>query len=195
MITKTLIATGLTGKEWLERLEKGGYKVSEYAQDIILSKEFNASRAKKGAELNIAIVPHREIFDSYETTQKIRDWGAEKGYVAPTPEVALLVREAFSNEEIEALGFWYIVTLHDPITDRDGGPRVLRARRHGGGRWLGACWDRPDGRWDAGGASVLSVPASIQSSETANSSDPLNLELRVEKLEKVIDGMREVLGV
>lgn len=61
---------------------------------------------------------------------------------------------------MEEMGFWYIATLHDPITDSDGAPFVLLAGRGGDGRWLGAGFVHPDGRWGDHGAFAFLVPAS-----------------------------------
>ncbi|MBU3934487.1 hypothetical protein KKC00_00760, partial [Patescibacteria group bacterium] len=67
----------------------------------------------------------------------------------PNAEVACLIREMFSDEELETMGLWWIVVFHEPIRDSDGDPCLLSAYRGGGGRWLYADDDRPDGHWNS----------------------------------------------
>lgn len=159
--TLTLTATGLTGKQWLARLKKGKYKVSSYAEDLILSDEFNKNISKKGTEFNVAIIPQTELgLGKYVTTTQIKEYAENKGWSIPTPEIALLLREALSNEDMEALGVWWIVALHEPMTDRGGDPRVLGAHRNDGEPWVHACWGYPGRQWRAGHGFAFLVPAS-----------------------------------
>ncbi|MEK7636692.1 MAG: hypothetical protein AAB362_03325, partial [Patescibacteria group bacterium] len=62
-------------------------------------------------------------------------------------ELACLIREKFTDKEIEAMGLWYIVAMHEPINDSDGGPSLLGADRYGDGRWLSAYYGRPGIGW------------------------------------------------
>lgn len=185
MKTLTFKATGRTGKQWVAYLKSNKFNVSDCAESVLLNPEFDRLNQKKGTEYRVVVVPHKEIFDS-GTTEDIRKWGAKKGYTSPSPEVACLIREALSNEEIEALGVWYVVTQHDPIADRGGSPDVLDADRFDGGRWLGADWAYPRSTWGAGGASVLLVPASTSFSDTLYSGD---LELRLSRVEANAEGV------
>jgi hypothetical protein len=52
---------------------------------------------------------------SYYTTKEIREYASGKGYTPPSAEVACLLREKMSDRDIEALGVWYVVALHEPI--------------------------------------------------------------------------------
>lgn len=181
-----LKTTGLTGTQWLARLDKGGYKVSSFAKEIILSKEFDKLNLKKGVSQEIAIVKHSDVGVN-PTTQEIREYAKAKGYDMPTPEFALLVREQLSDEDIEKLGVWYVLTLHDPIKDSDGGPCVLYAGRDDGGRWVYAGWDNPGRRWNTVGASAFPVSASgTQKSDTKLSLNPesLTLELAIKMVKE-----------
>lgn len=186
-----LTATGLTGAQWIKRLEKGKCEISSYAKDILLSEQFNKYISKKGTKFKVEIVPHKEIFESYGATAEIKEWAQEKGYTLPSPEIALLVREALSDAEMEAMGIWYVAALHEPITDRGGDPSVLSASRYDDGRWLDAYWGRPSSEWGTDGASALLVPASAQTSDTQSSSDTLSLAARVESLEERLDALSE----
>lgn len=154
-----LTATGLTGKEWIERIEKGEYKISTYAKDLLLSEDFNKNISKKGAEFNVCIVPQIELgLGKYVSTKEIKEYAEKKGWSVPTPEIACLVREAVSDKEMEDMGVWYIAALHEPIKDSDGDPRVLFAYRDDDGRRLGTFWGDPDDQWGTGGAFPFLVP-------------------------------------
>lgn len=187
------ITLGLSGKDWIMRLEKGKYQISSYARDLILSKEFEAARPKKGQMLDIQFVKVKDLGKSSATTKELKDYAKEKGWAVPTPEVALLIREAMSDKQMEEMGIWYIAALHDPIKDSDGGPSVLGADRDGGGRWVSTYWGRPGSRWSALGAFAFFLPAS-QSSETKDlPSDTLSLELRVQALEEWVEHAKAML--
>lgn len=156
----TVKTTGLTGKQWLARMERGGYRVSVYAKDILLSKEFDAARLKKDIKQEIAFVSVKDLGKEYATAQEIKDYAKSKGYDMPTPELALLIRESMLNEEIKALDVWYIAVLHDSIKDFDGKPGVLRAHRNDGVQWLNTGWDSPGSRWNDAGLFAFPVSAS-----------------------------------
>lgn len=181
-MTYQITALGLTGTAWIKRLEKNGYKLSTYAEQLLNSPEWEKHRMKKGEKVSVSLVLHKDV-GTYPTTQKIQDYAGTKGYQKPKGELVLLIREVISDEEIEKLGLGYIAALHDPIKDSDGFPHVLCARRGRGGRWVDAYWDSPRRRWSAGGASAFLVPASTSTSDTQPPSDTLSLELRIEKLE------------
>lgn len=180
--TLQLTATGLTGPNWIERLEKNGYNISSYARNVLNNTAYKKHILKKDTKLNVAFVSVKDMGKNYATTQEIQEFAKSKGYEIPTAEVALLVREAISDEEMKKMGFWYIVTLHDPIKDSDGDPFVLSAYRDDGGRWVGAGWDEPGREWFDDGAFAFLVPASnaqplYTDTETLNS---LTLERAIE---------------
>ncbi|MFA5000824.1 MAG: hypothetical protein WC531_01170 [Candidatus Paceibacterota bacterium] len=81
-----------------------------------------------------------------------------RGWTKPNAEVACLIRKNFSNEEIEAMGLTWIITMHEPIKDSDGFPNLLSAHRLGDGRRLDAYCVHPGCRWGvaSGFAFVLS---------------------------------------
>jgi len=68
-----------------------------------------------------------------------------------------LIREKFTDEDLEAMGLVWLVTMHEPIKDSDGDPSLLHAGRGGGGRWLFACWGDPGHGWGCGGGFAFAV--------------------------------------
>ncbi|MFA6295676.1 MAG: hypothetical protein WC666_04685, partial [Candidatus Paceibacterota bacterium] len=78
-------------------------------------------------------------------TKKIRAEADKRKLLKPNAEVACLIRENFSDEDIKAMGLWWIVVMHEPIKDSCGDLRLLGADRNGDGRYLGVCHARPAG--------------------------------------------------
>lgn len=197
MKTLTITTRGLIGPAWIKRLEKGEYRLSTYAKQLLNSPEWEQHRLNKGETITVCITPNKELgLDEYMTTQQIRDYAKGKRYETPKAEVALLIREALSDDEMKELGVWYVTTFHDPVTDAGGDPGLLSASRFDGGQWLYAYWDRPGYRWSVEGASAFVVLAS-QSSElepSAQHSESLplaDLEKRVETLEEQVSALAQ----
>lgn len=157
----TVISNGRTGEECITYFEnekkdaKGKpYRVSDYGKSVLR----NAPAPTNGITYNIVVRPGKKISDSDRITKKIRAAADKKGWLKPHWEVACLIRDTFTDEQLEAMGLWYIVTMHEPIKDSDGGPSLLRSYRDGGGRWLNADYGRPDGYWYGSGGFAFAVP-------------------------------------
>lgn len=185
----TLTTLGLTGPQWITRLEKNGYRVSSYAKDILNSPEYKPM--EKGQKLEVAFVTVKDMGKQYATTAEIKAYAAAEGYEIPSPEIALLMREALSDKEIEDMGVWHVAALHEPIKDSDGGPDVLDAYRGGGGRWVGTYWDNPDDRWNAGGAFAFVVPAST--SKLDSSPKPLSALTLISEIEEKLADLKKLV--
>ena len=157
-ITFTVIGTGLTSAEWITRLESGGHKPSDYAKDILSKPGYDAKhRLEAGKEYKIVLVRGKEIRkDAERTTANLKALGrrelGDQAVSGLKGELALLIREKFTNAELEAMGLWYIAVLHEPIVSSDGSPGVLRAGRSGGGSWVFAYYGNPAYRWRDDGA-------------------------------------------
>ncbi len=147
VIYLTVTSDGTTGPEWIERLEKRGDQVSKYAKDVLRSSDFAPT---SGVTYEVAVLKGMLFQDNDRVTKKIRAEADKRGLTKPNAEVACLIREKFTDKEIEAMGLWWIVAMHDPIEDSDRGPHLLGAFRFDVGRWLDAYFVRPGGRWDRG---------------------------------------------
>lgn len=130
-----VVSDGTTGEEWITRLENAGFKLSKYAKKLLLSKEFKATT---GITYEIAVLKGGLFTDSNRITKKIRNEADKRKLVTLSPEVACLIREMFSDEEIKAMGLNWIVIMHKPIKDSDGVLSLLNANRHVVGSWLTA---------------------------------------------------------
>lgn len=156
----TLTSNGRTGEEWIayfENEKRDGnkkYRVSDWGKSVLR----NTSNPTNGVTYHIVVRPGAKIGASDRITKKIRKAAEDKGWKKPHWEVGPLIRDAFTDKELEEMGVWYIVAMHEPIKDADGDPFVLYSRRDGGGRWLDADCEKPDDGWDGRGGFAFEAP-------------------------------------
>lgn len=137
---------GTTGTEWINRLKDNGHKVPGYEEYLLKSDDFKPTT---GVTYNLAIIKGEKFEDSIRTAENVRAFASKKSFARPDAEVACLIREQISNEELEEMGLMWIVVMHEPINDSDGVPLLLSPNRRGGS-WLSACWDSSDSQWRRG---------------------------------------------
>lgn len=142
----TVTSTGTTGTEWIPQLEGQGYKVWDYAKSVFGSPNFPAP-TKVGTIHHCAVIPGEFFEDGSRITKTIRAEGARRKYRDPHPEIAGLVRQKFTDDELKAMGLWWMVVMHKAIKDSDGDPSMLAASRYDDGREVGACDGRLGSRW------------------------------------------------
>lgn len=145
VIRFSVTSDGTTGEEWIKRLEDKGFRVGNYAKSVLRSDDFKPT---KGVTTEIAILKGMLFTDTDRITKKIRADADKRKLQKPNAEVACLIREKFSDEEIKATGLVWVVAMHDPIKDSDGYLHLLLASRDVGGSWLNACYGNPDRGWD-----------------------------------------------
>ncbi len=157
-ITFTVIGAGLTGAEWITRLETRGHKLYDWARDIITKPDYDENhRLEVGKEYKVTLVFGKEIRKDFERTtanlkaKAVQEFG-EQSVAGLKGELALLIREKFTNAELETMGIYYIAVLHEPIIDSGGGASVLDSNRNGGGSYVGAGYDSPGRQWRGSGA-------------------------------------------
>lgn len=151
----TLTSNGFTRQQWEQHLERRGWRIGDYARQVLR----RASEAPtNGVTYNIVVRPGKSISDSDRITKKIRAAAEKSGWIKSHWEVACLIRDTFTDEQLGQMGLWYIVTMHEPIKDSGGVPRLLSSHRDGGGRWLYASDGRPDDRWHGRGGFAFAVP-------------------------------------
>lgn len=161
-ILVTVTGLGLTGEEWLIRLEGAGSKPTKWARDILTRPDYNDKhRLEPGKQYTVALVFGKKEFttDTERTTANLRKRG-ERDYGKSDNlrgELALLLREAISDEQLERWGIDYIAVLHEPIVDSGGVPRILGLGRSVDGRRVGAFWDNPGNHWGGDGAFAFPV--------------------------------------
>lgn len=154
-IRLSVTSDGTTGKAWIKRLGKKGFRVSDCAEELLTSSDFKPT---KGVSYEVCVI--KGSFwksDNDRTTVNIHVEATKRTLVTPNAEVACLLREKLTDQEIEAMGLWWLVVMHEPIKDSDGVSSLLALFRFGDGRWLLADCDEPGNQWgeDSGFAFVF----------------------------------------
>ena len=144
----SVTSDGTTGDDWITRLESKGFRVGDYAKQVLHSPDFKPLVGLTTQK--VAVLKGTLFDDDGRITKKIRAEADKRKLTKPNAELACFIREKFTDKEIEAMGLLYIVAMHEPINDSGGDPSLLGADRSGSGRWLSACCGKPGGRWSRG---------------------------------------------
>ena len=136
---------GTTGEDWIKRLKSNGFRVGGYAKQALRSPDFKPT---DGVTTQVAVLKGVLFEDNDRITRKIRAEADKRKLSKPSAELACLIREKFTDKEIEAMGLWYIVAMHEPINGSYGDPFLLHASRYIVGRRLGATLGRPGDVWN-----------------------------------------------
>ncbi len=152
----SVTSDGTTGEAWIKRLEGNGLRIGDYAKQVLRSPDFKPTN---GVVIEVAVLKGKLFEDNDRITKKIRAEADKRKLSKPNAELACLIREKFTDREIEAMGLCWIVAMHEPINDSGGDLRLLGADRDSDGRWLYAY---PDDRWgrDSGFAFAVSQVSS-----------------------------------
>lgn len=155
----SVTSDGTTGENWIKRLERNGFRVGDYAKQVLRSPSFvpTSGVTTSGVTTEIAVLKGTLFEDDDRITKKVCAEAKKRALGKPNAEVACLIREMFSDQELEAMGLWWIVAMHEPIKDSGGYPDLLHANRGGDGRWLRACDGSPDNGWNRGGGFAFAV--------------------------------------
>jgi len=138
---------GTTGEEWIARLESKSFRVGDYAKSVLRSKSFKPTTC---VTYEMAVLKGEIFSDNERITKNIREDAKNRKLTTPNAEVACLIREKFSDKELEAMGLYWIVAMHEPIKDSDGDPELLGVVRSDRGSRLGTDFGGPDSKWGRG---------------------------------------------
>lgn len=139
----SVVSDGTTGDGWIERLEGNGFRVAKYAEQVLRSSDFNPT---SNVTTEVAVLKDMLFEDDDRITENICAEAYKRKLANPNAELACLIREKFTDSEIEKMGLQYIVVMHEPIGDSV----LLDADRGGVGCWLGENYDRPGSKWSRG---------------------------------------------
>jgi len=154
VIRFSVTSDGTTGEQWIARLEDKGFRVGDYAKSVLRSRSFKPT---SGITYKIAVLKGEFFSDSDRITKTIRKEAKNRKFSMPNAEVACLIREKLSDKELEAMGLYWIVAMHEPIKDSDGGPKLLDAYRYVTGYWLNTHYGSPDMKWGRGNVFAFAV--------------------------------------
>jgi hypothetical protein len=154
----TVTSNGMTREQWEQHLKRRGWRIGDCARQMLR----RATEAPtNGVTYNIVVRPGKKISDSDRIMKKISAAADKKGWLKPHWEVACLIRDTLTDEQLEQMGLRYIVTMHEQDSVGDPG-FLLSSDRYDFGRWLYAYCVKPDDRWFADGGFAFVVPLSSQ---------------------------------
>lgn len=109
VIQFTVTSDGTTGKGWIHRFLEKGYPVTTGAQRILLSPAFTPT---VGVTKRISILPFSTVPNGKVELEEVLNGARSRNLRESTYEVLCLIRDMFSNEEIEAMGLKWIIAFH-----------------------------------------------------------------------------------
>ncbi len=145
VITFSVTSNDRTGEGWIIYFKSKGIELTGWAKDLLRSPDFKPT---SGITTDIVVLNGSLFTDADRVTEKIRARAKEYQFQTPNAEVACLIRDLFTDEEIKAMGLTWIVTMHDPIEDRDFDPSLLCTGRSDGDPWLSTFYVEPVSRWN-----------------------------------------------
>lgn len=108
----SITSDGTTGPEWIPRLEEEGYVVDGVAKEAICSSDFRPTNM-----IYEVAVLKSSLFSDRITTRAVRSVASKFQWVTPTGkrvldepglELTCLIREKFTDKEINKMGFRWI---------------------------------------------------------------------------------------
>lgn len=112
---------GTTGPAWIKRLEKKSFGMSDYTKSVLCSPDFKPTTGV----MTIAVLKGILFKNNDRVIKKIRAEADRRNLIKPNAEVACLIRENLSDEEIKVTGLGKIIVMHEPIKGSDGGMDLL----------------------------------------------------------------------
>lgn len=163
-VVLSIVGLGMTGEAEVKGLRRQKYNVNSWAESCFKSTNQDsfdsAHRLVSGQTYRVVLVPGSEIENSSErTTQNLLALGERYGYLRPQAGIIPRLRERLTDKQLEELGWWCIVALHQLIVDADCGPSVLGLCRSEDGRGVDALWNGTGLQWSDETAFAFLVPA------------------------------------
>ncbi len=129
---KVTLDKSTSGEDWITRTAEHGNVVHAQTHDRLCCKDFKQSAPGKYlvAVFDISLLENDKV-----SLKEIRVMANKKGFETPNTDIACLVREQFSDQDIYAMGFDTLLFMHDPIVDQN----LLYIPRLRGARTLSNC--------------------------------------------------------
>lgn len=150
----SVTSDGTTGEDWISRLESKGFSVGDHAKQVLRSPDFKPT---KGVTTEVAVLKGVLFGNNDRSTKNVRTEADKRKLGKPEAELACLIRDKFTDKEIEVMGLWYIVAMHEPVNNFTGDSYLLIANRFGDGCGFDVYYSKPDHEWgrDSGFAFVV----------------------------------------
>lgn len=123
---------GANGRMWDYRLKRKGYNLEMETSDLLYSEGFEVT-SKMVLKSQIAILKNIPV--EY-FTKHICDFAIKGGLLIPKTDIACLLREKLTDDDLENMGLRDIAVMHDPIIKSNGGSRILGVSRRDKGNLL-----------------------------------------------------------
>ena len=153
----SLTSRGITGKGWTEHFVYERRRgLADGSEQLLLSSDFEETNA---VTYDIVVLKGALFEDGKRSTEHILAYAEERNFVRPNMEVICLIREKFSDEDIDDMGLTKIAALHESVQDCDGELALLVVDNSGTGNGdLGLCYDSPKKEWyrESGFAFIVS---------------------------------------
>ena len=130
--------------QFLEELVSKQINISDYAQDMLKSKDFAYLKKSEGVQL-IRISVADLGFDRGATTDQVYGRAQSLGLELCPAEVGPHYRLKYIDQPLNE---WFWIAMKQ-ITDRNGNPGVFNLERNEDGLWLNNNWAKPENRWNS----------------------------------------------
>ncbi len=138
---ETLEIGGKSERQLEQELEQAGIRISEYAKDMLHSKDFTTSPTPQ--TLDTVRLKVADLLPGNPTTDQVYAKAKELGLELVPAETGVYYRLKYKDQQL----YDYLVMGMKQIADRYGCPDVFTLRRRGDGLWLDDRWTYPGLRW------------------------------------------------
>ncbi len=153
----SVTSDGTTGEGWIRRLENNGFLVGGHAKQSLCSPKFKPTN---GVTTEVGVICGSIFEDDDRIARTIRGEAANRKFRRPKAELSCLIREKFTDEEIEAMGLSYINVMHEPIKNLEGILTLLQVSCQGNGELMAGSGS-PDFKWIRGGGFAFAVSEAV----------------------------------
>lgn len=136
---RTLEIGGKTPEEYEQELQKGGYRISDYAKDILKKMPTQERREVETVRLTVADLGFTKATRYDEIQKRAKELGLDLSPAEVGPELRLAMKD-------QPMGDWVRVAM-EAITDRDGLPNIFCVARDEDGSWLEGDYGYPVSAW------------------------------------------------
>ena len=125
-------ANGRTGPEWVRHFIQKGVDMPDRVVRLLMSEHFVPSKAKR-TNYKIAVIRGHIMRRRKGGASQVNILaeGEARELNRANLEVACLIRDTFTDDELKRMGLWYIMVMHEyyPDPDKEGYSFVLGATR------------------------------------------------------------------
>lgn len=150
----TVTSNGMTPEEWEQHFERRT-GLDNLTHTVLRSA---SETPTNGVVYHIVVCPCRKMFDFDRLTRKIRAAAEEKGWQKPHWEVACLICDMFTKQQLEQMRLRSITAMHEAIEVFDNSQRLLCLYGEGSCSGLSSVYGKPDGEWHSESGCAFVVP-------------------------------------